>query len=254
MEEIKCSCGGMFQYLGPEFLRTGNIQFLVDKDVEEKCIPGELYVCDRCRCLRFCANAIWISERKAWWEEQRAEVEREQQRQQANFQARFQAFLLDFAAYSSQKLEKIASGGSLFSGYDEVAQAAARHLLEERKANPDAAPREQEHVQPEPRPQLDQTQKFQAPLGAVIFCDRQKIPGTSWLQEFFTERTGPGQMPGALMRSIYLYSSTSSAQAADHSLPRPRESSLPPLRLLSHPQPLRSTGDGAPPSGARSGP
>ena len=69
MEEIKCSCGGMFQYLGPEFLRTGNIQFLVDKDVEEKCIPGELYVCDRCRCLRFCANAIWISERKAWWEE-----------------------------------------------------------------------------------------------------------------------------------------------------------------------------------------
>ena len=76
MEEIKCSCGGMFQYLGPEFLRTGNIQFLVDKDVEEKCIPGELYVCDRCRCLRFCANAIWISERKAWWEEQRAEVER----------------------------------------------------------------------------------------------------------------------------------------------------------------------------------
>ena len=111
MEEIKCSCGGTFQYLGPEFLRTGNIQFLVDKDVEEKCIPGELYVCDRCRCLRFCANAIWISERKAWWEEQRAEVEREQQRQQANFQARFQAFLLDFAAYSNQKLEKIASGG-----------------------------------------------------------------------------------------------------------------------------------------------
>ena len=98
MEEIKCSCGGTFQYLGPEFLRTGNIQFLVDKDVEEKCIPGELYVCDRCRCLRFCANAIWISERKAWWEEQRAEVEREQQRQQANFQARFQAFLRDFAA------------------------------------------------------------------------------------------------------------------------------------------------------------
>ena len=36
MEEIKCSCGGTFQYLGPEFLRTGNIQFLVDKDVEEK--------------------------------------------------------------------------------------------------------------------------------------------------------------------------------------------------------------------------
>ena len=85
-------------------------------------------------------------------QEQRAEVEREQQRQQANFQARFQAFLRDFAAYSNQKLEKIASGGSLFSGYDEVAQAAARHLLEERKSNPDAAPREQEHVQPEPRP------------------------------------------------------------------------------------------------------
>lgn len=151
MEEIKCSCGGTFQYLGPEFLRTGNIQFLVDKDVEEKCIPGDLYVCDQCRTLRFCADAVWISERKAWWEKERATVEEERQREQAHFQARFQAFLRDFASESDQKLERIATP-SLFSGYDEVARAAARHLLAERKANPDAVSREQEHVQPESRP------------------------------------------------------------------------------------------------------
>ena len=198
MEEIKCSCGGTFQYLGPEFLRTGNIQFLVDKDVEEKCIPGELYVCDRCRCLRFCANAIWISERKAWWEEQRAEVEREQQRQQANFQARFQAFLRDFAAYSSQKLEKIASGGSLFSGYDEVAQAAARHLLEERKTNPDAVPREQEHVQPEPRPSWTRRKNSQAPLGAVTFRGIQKFLEPVGSRNFLHKERAPGRCPGPL--------------------------------------------------------
>ena len=32
MEEFKCSCGGTFQHLGPEYLRTGNIQLFVDKE------------------------------------------------------------------------------------------------------------------------------------------------------------------------------------------------------------------------------
>ena len=71
----------------------------------------------------------------------------------------------------------------------------------------------------------------------------------------FYRKNGPrADARGPYAFYIYLYSSTSSAQAADHSLPRPRESSLPPLRLLSHPQPLRSTGDGALPGDARSGP
>src|SRR5699024_3629866 len=125
-----------------------------------------------------------------WWEEQRAEVEREQQRQQANFQARFQAFLRDFAAYSNQKLEKIASGGSLFSGYDEVAQAAARHLLEERKTNPDAAPREQEHVQPEPLPSWTRRKHSTPPWERYHFAACKK----SWNQlapGIFCIKNGP---------------------------------------------------------------
>ncbi len=147
MGEIKCTCGGTFEYLGTEYLRTGNIQFLVDKDAEEKCIPCQLYVCDQCRALRLCADTPWVVQRRAWWAQERHHVERNQQLDQN----RFHAFLKTFAGFSSQKLERIAGGG-LFSGYDEVGQAAARQLLEERKANPDAAPREQEHVQPEPRP------------------------------------------------------------------------------------------------------
>ena len=146
MEEMKCTCGGTFQSLGPEHIRIGELQTTAVPS-----IPGELFACDRCRTLRFRANAIWLSERKAWWAERCTEVEQEQQLEQARFQARFQSFMQDFADYSEKKLEKIASG-SPFSGYDEVAREAARQLLEDRKTNPCTAPREQEHVQPEPRP------------------------------------------------------------------------------------------------------
>ena len=204
MEEIKCSCGGTFQYLGPEFLRTGNIQFLVDKDVEEKCIPGELYVCDRCRCLRFCANAIWISERKAWWE------------------------------WSGN------SSGSrpIFRPVFRLSCGISQHTATRSwRRSPPAAPcspgmtrwpkpppgicwRSGRQIPTPPLGRRNTSSRSPAPAGPdgktpsppgsgnILFCDRQKIPGTSWLQEFFTERTGPGQMPGALMRSIYLYSST----------------------------------------------
>ena len=148
MAEIKCSCGGTFQYLGPEFLRTGNIQFLMGKDVEERCIPGDLYVCDQCRCLRFCAADSWLSERRAWWEKERSKAERTQHLQSD----RLAAFLRDFAEYSDKKLERIAAP-SLLSGYDEVARAAAQQLLAQRRANPHAAPQEPEQVrQPESRP------------------------------------------------------------------------------------------------------
>ena len=139
MEEMKCTCGGTFQCLGPEYLRTGNIHFLVDKDAEERCIPGMLFVCERCSALRFCADVDWLRERRTWWEKERPKVEQEQQ-----FQSdRFTAFLRDFAEYSDKKLERIAAP-SLFSGYDEVARAAARQLLAERKTNSDAVPQSQE--------------------------------------------------------------------------------------------------------------
>lgn len=158
MEELKCSCGGTFQHLGPEYLRTGNIQLFVDKEAEEQCIPGQLYVCDQCRCLRFCADAAWLRERQAWWAKERPKAEQEQQ-----FQSdRLAAFLRDFAEYSDKKLARIASP-SLFSGYDQVAQEAARQLLEERKTNPDAAPREQEHVQPESRPSWNRRKNSKPP-------------------------------------------------------------------------------------------
>ena len=147
MEEFKCSCGGTFQSLGPEHIRIGQVTTLGNRDWNERSIPGELFACNQCRRLRFCADAAWLRERQAWWAKERPKAEQEQQ-----FQSdRLAAFLRDFAEYSDKKLERIASP-SLFSRYDQVAQEAARQLLEERKTNPDAAPREQEHVQPESRP------------------------------------------------------------------------------------------------------
>ena len=131
MEEFKCTCGGTFQCLGPEHLRVGKVEPLGDRDWNERSVPGMLYACDRCRCLRFCADEGWLRERSAWWEGVQGEHRRE-----AQYQAeRLQAFLEDFREYSDQKLERIASA-SLFSGYDETARAAARQLLEERRANP----------------------------------------------------------------------------------------------------------------------
>ena len=145
MDTIQCSCGGTFQFLGPEHIRIGKVERLGDRDWNEQSIPGQLYVCDRCRCLRFCADADWLQERQAWWAEECGNFQQMSQYQSE----RFQAFLKDFAEYSDQRLERIAAH-SFFSGYDQVAKAAARQLLEERKTNPDAAPQQREYVRPEP--------------------------------------------------------------------------------------------------------
>ena len=158
MKDLTCSCGGTFQDLGPEHIRIGKVERLGDRDWNEQSIPGRLSVCDQCRCLRFCADAAWLRERQAWWAKERPKAEQEQQ-----FQSdRLAAFLRDFAEYSDKKLARIASP-SLFSGYDQVAQEAARQLLEERKTNPDAAPREQEHVQPESRPSWNRRKNSKPP-------------------------------------------------------------------------------------------
>ena len=129
MEGLKCSCGGTFQSLGPEHIRIGQVNALGNRDWNERSIPGELFACNQCRRLRFCADAAWLRERQAWWAKERPKAEQEQQ-----FQSdRLAAFLRDFAEYSDEKLERIASP-SLFSGYDEVARAAARQLLEKRRS------------------------------------------------------------------------------------------------------------------------
>ena len=136
MDELRCTCGGTFQFWGKEFLRTGKIPVLLDNDWTEKHIPVELYICPDCRTLRILADPEWfqeqMNERKKYLQAQ------EEKRRQDG--ARFQAFLQDFATYTDRRLERIASGsGLLDSGYDEVAKAAARHLLEERRNRPQTA-------------------------------------------------------------------------------------------------------------------
>ena len=148
MDELRCTCGGTFQFWGKEFLRTGKVPVFLDNDWTEKHIPVELYLCPQCRTIRILADSEWFQEQL----EERKKYLQAQEEMHRQDGARLQQFLQDFANYTDRRLERIASGsGLLDSGYDEVARAAARQLLEERKQNPDAAPREQEHVQPEPR-------------------------------------------------------------------------------------------------------
>lgn len=54
MEEMRCPCGGIFQSLGMEYLRTGAVSdgLLFGRDANawaEGAIPVELFSCDRCR-------------------------------------------------------------------------------------------------------------------------------------------------------------------------------------------------------------
>lgn len=65
MEEMRCPCGGIFQSLGMEYLRTGAVSdgFLFGRDANawaEGAIPVELFSCGRCRALRFCAEEEWV--------------------------------------------------------------------------------------------------------------------------------------------------------------------------------------------------
>lgn len=130
MDSLKCICGGTFQFWGKEYLRTGQIRPFLNKDLTEKHLPVELYICPQCRTIRFLAD-------QDWWQGQLEEQEKylqaqeEKRRQEAD---RFQAFLKDFAGYSDRRLRRIASGsGLLDSSYDETARAAARQLLERRR-------------------------------------------------------------------------------------------------------------------------
>ena len=123
MEEMRCPCGGIFQSLGMEYLRTGAVSdgFLFGRDANawaEGAIPVELFSCGRCRALRFCAEEEWVARRQ--------EEEREQQREE-----RVQIAMKDYASYSEKRLRKIADGET-WSNHCEEEREAARRLLEHR--------------------------------------------------------------------------------------------------------------------------
>ena len=108
MEEMRCPCGGIFQSLGMEYLRTGAVSdgLLFGRDANawaEGAIPVELFSCDRCRALRL-----------------------EQQREE-----RVQIAMKDYASYSEKRLRKIADGET-WSNHCEEEREAARRLLEYR--------------------------------------------------------------------------------------------------------------------------
>lgn len=134
MDGVKCSCGGVFRSLGPEFLRTGEVNgysLLTGyerNDRTEDAIPGELFVCDKCRAVRFCADEAWIAQRI------RNSQEKTQRMQQAQ-EERIQRYMKDFAGYSEKKLEKITQNSGLF-GYDQEGREAARRLLEQKRTRP----------------------------------------------------------------------------------------------------------------------
>ncbi len=99
MEEMRCPCGGIFQSLGMEYLRTGAVSdgFLFGRDAREKA--------ERAR---------------------RHEERLEQQREE-----RVQIAMKDYASYSEKRLRKIADGET-WSNHCEEEREAARRLLEHR--------------------------------------------------------------------------------------------------------------------------
>ena len=140
MEEMRCPCGGIFQSLGMEYLRTGAVSdgFLFGRDANawaEGAIPVELFSCDRCRALRFCAEEEWVARRQ---EEEQEKAERTRSREEwlkEQQEERVQLFMEDYASYSEKRLRKIADGET-WGKYGEAEREAARRLLERRPPRP----------------------------------------------------------------------------------------------------------------------
>lgn len=141
MGEMKCSCGGTFQSLGPEFIRTGEVSGYslltghAGNDWAEGAIPGELFACDRCRTIRFCADEAWIAQRIQENQEMAQRIQRGQERLAAQREDRIQKYMKDFAGYSEKRLTKIAENDGMF-GYEEEGREAARRLLEQKRSQP----------------------------------------------------------------------------------------------------------------------
>ena len=100
MEEMRCPCGGIFQSLGMEYLRTGAVSdgLLFGRDANawaEGAIPVELFSCDRCRALRFCAEEEWVARRQEEEREKAERARRHEERLEQQREARVQIAMKD---------------------------------------------------------------------------------------------------------------------------------------------------------------
>ena len=102
MEEMRCPCGGIFQSLGMEYLRTGAVSdgFLFGRDANawaEGAIPVELFSCGRCRALRFCAEEEWVARRQEEEREKAERARRHEERLEQQREERVQIAMKDYA-------------------------------------------------------------------------------------------------------------------------------------------------------------
>ena len=137
MSELKCTCGGTFQPLGREFIRTGEVSqsLWMGRDINdwsEEAIPGELFACVQCRCLRFCADEEWIAQRIAQRQEKQEAMRRAAEREELMKEKRIQDAMKEMALYGEKKLQKIADGET-WSKYSDWEIEAARRLLDKAK-------------------------------------------------------------------------------------------------------------------------
>ena len=134
MEEMRCPCGGIFQSLGMEYLRTGAVSdgFLFGRDANawaEGAIPVELFSCGRCRALRFCAEEEWVARRQEEEREKAERARRHEERLEQQREERVQIAMKDYASYSEKRLRKIADGETWSNHCEEEREAARRPRL-----------------------------------------------------------------------------------------------------------------------------
>lgn len=140
MEEMRCPCGGLFQSLGKEYLRTGAVSdsLLFGRDANalaEGAIPVELFSCDRCRALRICAEEEWVARRREEEQEKAERARRYEEWLEQKREERIQIAIKDYASYSEKRLRKIADGET-WSNHCEEEREAARRLLERQTPQP----------------------------------------------------------------------------------------------------------------------
>lgn len=91
----------------------------------------ELFSCDRCRALRFCAEEEWVARRQEEEREKAERARRHEERLEQQREERVQIAMKDYASYSEKRLRKIADGET-WSNHCEEEREAARRLLEHR--------------------------------------------------------------------------------------------------------------------------
>ena len=141
MSGMKCTCGGTYLSLGSEYIRTGAVEkwsFGVgysQNDWTESCIPGELFACDTCRAVKFCADYEWITQRLASKAAEKATLTEEEKLAERR-ETVIQSYMKDFAGHKREKLEKIVEQRT-FTKYPDEALEAARRVLAQKPAGPE---------------------------------------------------------------------------------------------------------------------